>query len=416
LHGKTAMSRESQRHALEGATPIAPWPLSAGARLAVVTALLIGGAYALWLVRDVLSPFVVAIVLAYVLRPIVGVVCRRTRLPRALVAALVLAALLVLLAGLLLLLLPAFARELRAFASALPRLMISLRAAIAAQRTISLFGVGVDLNTIADEATRALIAASREISMRAVSTLVNTVETVLKSVLALVIAFYLLVDFGRFRKAVRSALPPGARQELGVLVNDVDRVLGRFLRAEVVLVIIMSSVTWVALTILGVRYALVLALLAGVLELVPFIGPVLAGTPAVIIGFLLPSPFGWHPLVNAGVIAATYFVLRHAEDYFVIPQVIGRAVELHPLLAMFAAFAGLRLGGILGMFLGVPLAAVIRLLLAYVYRKLIPSWTPGSLDEPGAPEPALDPDSDEELLLDGSAETTHPPQRRVPVA
>jgi predicted PurR-regulated permease PerM len=380
-----------------------------------VAGLLAAGAGVLWVVRDILSPFVVAVMLAYVLRPIVSTVCRRTRWPRALVSLLVLFALLVLLAGVLFLLAPAFARELRAFATALPRLMVSLRAAIAAQRTVSLFGLVVDLNVIADEATRALVAASRELSLRAVSTLVNTVETVLKSILALVIAFYLLVDFGRFRKAVRGALPQGPREELGALVNDVDRVLGQFLRAEVVLVVIMSSVTWVALTVLGVRYALVLALLAGVLELVPFIGPVLAGTPAVVLGFLLPSPYGWHPLVNAGVIAATYFVLRHAEDYFVIPQVIGRAVELHPLVAMFAAFAGLRLGGILGMFLGVPLAAVLRILLVYLYRKLTPAAAlPATPDDTAASSAEVT--SDEELLLDGVAEAPEPAQRRVPVA
>ncbi len=353
----------------------APWPLGAGARLAVVGVVLACTAFLLSALRDVLTPFIVAVVLAYVLRPIVGTICRRTRWPRSLVTLLVLAALVALIAGLVVLLLPAFARETRAFSTALPRLLFNLRAAIAARRTVSVVGVTVDLNALADEATRALVAGGREASVRIVGTVVNTVETILKSVLALVIAFYLLVDFARFRKAVRSALPPGPRHELGALVNEVDRVLGQFLRAEVILVIIMTSATWVALTVLGVRYALVLALLAGVLELIPFVGPVLAATPAVILAFLLPSPFGWAPLVNAGVVAATYFVLRHAEDYFVIPQVIGRAVELHPLVAMFAAFAGLRLGGILGMFLGVPLAAVTRLLLVYLYRKLIPAWS-----------------------------------------
>jgi len=374
-----------------------PWPLGAGARLAVVGILLACIAYLLWVLRDVLTPFIVAVVLAYVLRPIVGGICDRTRLPRPLATLLVLAALVALLAGLLVLLLPAFARETRAFSTALPRLLLNLRAAIAAQRSISVLGLTLDLNALADEATRALVTAGREASVRIVGTVVNTVETLLKSVLAVVIAFYLLVDFGRFRKSIRAALPPGPRQELGALVNEVDRVLGQFLRAEVLLVIIMSSVTWVALTILGVRYALVLALLAGVLELIPFVGPILAATPAVILAFLLPSPFGWAPLANAGVVVAAYFVLRHAEDYFVIPQVIGRAVELHPLVAMFAAFAGLRLGGILGMFLGVPLAAVIRLLLVYLYRKLIPVWSEPAPVRLEPLKPVPDSESEEEV-------------------
>jgi predicted PurR-regulated permease PerM len=387
-----------------------PWPLGAGARLAVIGVVLLIGAFLLWTVRDVLSPFVVAVILAYVLRPIVGLLSRRTGLPRVAGAAIVLAALVVLLALLLVLLLPVFARELRAFASGMPRLLLGLRVMLASQETISVFGLTLDLDAIADEATRAVVAAAREASLQIVGRVVGTVETLLNAILALVIAFYLLVDFPRFRRAVGGALPPAPRNELGALVNEVDRVLGQFLRAEVLLVVIMSSVTWVSLTVLGIRYALVLALLAGVLELIPFIGPIMAATPAVILGFLLPSPFGWPPLVNAGVVALTYFLLRHAEDYFVIPQVLGRAVELHPLAAMFAAFAGLRLGGILGMFLGVPLAAVLRLLLIYLYRKLV--LLPAS---PEVPDP-YGQELREERVLDGAGETLEPADRRLPVS
>jgi predicted PurR-regulated permease PerM len=85
--------------------------------------------------------------------------------------------------------------------------------------------------------------------------------------------------------------------------------------------------------------------------------------------------------------------------------VIGRAVELHPLVAMFAAFAGLRLGGILGMFLGVPLAAVTRLLLVYLYRKLIPAWsepTPVRL-EPLKPVPEPEPEPERETEAEAAS-------------
>ena len=393
---------------------VAPWPLSAGARLAVVGVVLGLGAFLLWLVRDVLTPFVVAVILAYILRPIVGLLCRRLGLPRAAAAAVVVAALVVLLALLLVLLLPAFSRDLRAFAAALPRLLLGLRAAIAAQETVSIFGLTVDLNAIADEATRATVGVAREASLRAVATVVDTVEAVLTSVLVLVIAFYLLVDFGRFRRAVRRALPSGPREELGTLVNEVDRVLGQFLRAEAALVVVMTGAIWIALTVLGIRYAVVLALVGGVLFLIPFVGPFVAGAPAVVLAFLLPSPFGWPPLVNAGVVALTFFLIRHAENYFVIPQVLGRAVELHPLAAMFAAFAGLRLGGILGMFLGVPLAAVLRLLLIYLYRKLIP--LPAPLGPAVLPSEADEEALGEERALRGSGEPLEPAHRRLPIA
>ena len=345
--------------------------------MAVLGVLAALGFSLLWVVRDVLTPFIVAVVLAYILRPIVTGLCQRTRLPRPLAAAGVLLVLVVLVTTALVLLAPAIGREARGLAGALPRLIVSVRATLAAQATVSIMGFQVDLIPLADELTRALVGGARELSLHILEAAVQTVETVLKSVLSLIIAYYLLVDFGRFRRLVRRALPPSAREEIGAVVAEVDRVLGQFLRAEVALVLIMSTVTWISLTVLGIRYAAVLGIAAGVLELIPFIGPIMAATPAVILALFLPSPFGWPPLVNAAVVAATYFVLRHAEDYFVIPQLVGRAVELHPLVAMFAAFSGLRLGGNLGMLLAIPVAAVLRILLVYVYRKLVPQW-----DEP----------------------------------
>jgi predicted PurR-regulated permease PerM len=143
------------------------------------------------------------------------------------------------------------------------------------------------------------------------------------------------------------------------------------MRGQILLILIMSSATWLVLSVLGIRYALILGLITGVLELIPVIGPITATVPAVAVAFFQESPFGWSPLVNAGVVALAYFLLRHAEDYFVIPQVVGRVVELHPLVAMFAIFSGAAIGGVLGMFLGVPVAAMVRIVGRYVYYKLM---------------------------------------------
>ena len=84
-----------------------------------------------------------------------------------------------------------------------------------------------------------------------------------------------------------------------------------------------------------------------------------------------PSPFGWPPVIYGGVVAGVYFVLRHAEDYFVIPNVIGRVVRLQPVLTMFSIFCGAILGGIMGMLLAVPVAAILRLIAGYMWRKIV---------------------------------------------
>ena len=109
-----------------------------------------------------------------------------------------------------------------------------------------------------------------------------------------------------------------------------------------------------ALSVLGVRYALALGLIAGVLELVPFAGPV-APPPSPRSSWPPTAlPLRLAPPVSAVVVALVYVGLRQAEDYLVIPQVVGRAVALHPLVALFAVLAGAAVGGVPGMLLGIP--------------------------------------------------------------
>jgi predicted PurR-regulated permease PerM len=358
---------------------VAPWhrpggsPLQMSPRAKLITfwAIVVLSVFFLWLVRGVLTPFVIAVVLAYVFNPLVARVSQGARLPRGLAVAGIYVVLAMLLTWSVLVIFPVAAREARELAATLPRLLIQIQSLLAEEQTIIVFGAQVNLAPVADEITRTLGGLVTTASHRLVETAVSTVETLLRFILALVATFYLLMAGERIKHGIRNLTPPRYRQEFGPVVAEIDRILGRFVRGELLLIIIMSFATWLALSILGVRYALILGLIAGVLELIPFIGPIMAAVPAVALALFQPSPFGWSPMVNAGVVALVYFVLRHAEDYFVIPQVVGRVVELHPLLAMFAVFSGAAVGGILGMFLGVPIAAVLRILVRYAYFKLV---------------------------------------------
>lgn len=348
-----------------------PWQLTPPAKLAVFWGGVGLTALFLWSVRSILSPFIIALGLAYVLNPLVARVVQRAHLPRGMAVAGIYVILAMLLTWGGLVVFPLAAREARELAATLPRLLVQLQNTLAQEQTITVFGAEVNVAPLADELTRALGALVAGASHRLVETVVSTVETLLKSLLALAATFYLLLGADRIKHGVHSLTPPRFRQEFGPVVAEIDRILGRFVRGEILLVIIMSFATWLALSLLGIRYALILGLIAGVLELIPFIGPILAAVPAVALALFQPSPFGWSPLVNAGVVALTYFVLRHAEDYFVIPIVVGRVVELHPVVAMFAAFSGAAIGGVLGMFLGIPVAAVLRIVLRYIYVKLV---------------------------------------------
>src|SRR5438128_1503413 len=132
----------------------------------------------------------------------------------------------------------------------------------------------------------------------------------------------------------------------------------------------MTTATFIGLTVLRVPFSLLLAFLTGVLEVIPIVGPITAGAIACLVALGHPAPFGLSQIWYVVVVAVMYTVLRHAEDYFVIPLVIGRIVKLHPAVVIFSLLTGGALFGLLGVLLAVPVAATARLVLIYAGAKL----------------------------------------------
>jgi len=128
--------------------------------------------------------------------------------------------------------------------------------------------------------------------------------------------------------------------------------LGRWLQGQLFLGIIVGTLVYMGLCFLNIKYALLLAIFAGVLEIFPYIGPVIAAVPAVIIGFLQAPILGLWVLV-------LYVAVQQLENYLIVPLVIGRVVGLNPIIVIMALLIGAKLGGILGMILAVPITAVL---------------------------------------------------------
>jgi predicted PurR-regulated permease PerM len=195
-------------------------------------------------------------------------------------------------------------------------------------------------------------------------------QFLLESLIFLIATFLLLRDAPRLFEFVRRNLPGRQRREILQVLGETNVMLGRYIRGQLFLVLLMSTVTTIALTILGVPYSVLLGVLTGLLETIPFVGPITAGAIACLVALGHPNPFGWSQLVYVGVVATMYTILRHAEDYLVIPAVIGRAVRLHPALVIFSLLTGGAVFGLLGIILAVPIAATLRLVLIYVGAKL----------------------------------------------
>lgn len=338
--------------------------LSPRAKLTIIVGLLILGIFFLLQIGQILSPFLWAFLAAYWLLPIVNYLNLDGGLPRLWAVLLIYGLIAIIVLAASRYLYPQVVSSGTLFIEDIPRLENSLIAEVGPRP------LGIDVDAVITQLLSA--AGSSTTSARNAShLLVNALETVIKIFLFLVATFYLLMDTPRLGETTRNALPPAYRAELIALGKQINLTWQQYIRGELVLFVIMGSITSAILTVLQVPGSLFLGIVTGALELLPFVGPITAGTLAVSVAYLNgTNPFGWSQFAYAGLIALIYFILREAEDYLVIPHVLGRAVRLHPLVVIFAVSAGGVIGGLLGLILAVPVAASLRAIFAYLYAKL----------------------------------------------
>jgi predicted PurR-regulated permease PerM len=311
----------------------------------------------LWLARPVLMPFVLAIILAYAFGPYIDAVQARTGRSRFLIVVLLYGTALIIVAALVV-----------AFSGPIFReLQLLIRAGPDAIETALRQVLGGDSITVGDRTITV-----QELSAQIESALTSYLQTpegairaaqqvlhgTLDTVLTIIVTFYLLLDGARFRDIVLRFLEPHDRTELIRVGRRVHGVIGRWLRGQFILVALVAVIVTVVLgPILKLPYPLALGALTGLLEVITFIGPLIAG---VIVAIVALSSGGL-PVAVAAVVFL--FLLRQFEDVVVMPFVLGRAVNLHPLAALFAVVVGSTAFGILGTFLAVPVAAAVNVAL-----------------------------------------------------
>lgn len=168
----------------------------------------------------------------------------------------------------------------------------------------------------------------------------------------IVISFYLTVMRGGIENFIKSVVP--TEYELSVLNiwRRSEKKVGRWLQGQFLLALIVGLAVYVTLSLMGIKFALLLGILAMILELVPTVGPVLAAIPAVILAFVQA------PSLGLWVILA-YIIIQQLENHVLVPVVLGRTVGLNPVVVILALLVGFKLAGILGMILSVPVAAIV---------------------------------------------------------
>jgi predicted PurR-regulated permease PerM len=347
--------------------------LSPRARTTVVWIAVAVGILILFSTAGALAPFVWAIITAYILSPFVSLVQRKTRLPRQLITVWVYLVIALVLAILIVNLVPQLLQQVDQIQKVtLPRMISDIEGWFLARRAEDSRLAALDPEFVQRRLDLIGEQLGELLSTEALPLVIETFSFAIELFVFLIASFYLVTYGDRFVQAIRNFMSRRYHREFDSLLVEINSTLGAYLRGQLLLLVIMSTASYVALRILDVDYALSVAVATGFLELIPLIGPWSAGTIAVTIAFFQPTaPFDWSNATLAIVVALVYFALRQIEDVFVIPVVIGRIVHLNPLLVIFVLVIGTTIGGPLGLILAVPIAAVLKIIVSFFYQKVM---------------------------------------------
>ncbi|HEY7124074.1 MAG TPA: AI-2E family transporter [Ktedonobacterales bacterium] len=327
------------------------------------------GVLLLYAARDIITPFVIGVVLAYLLDPFVATIHRYTKLPRTFVVIMMALLTLALFGGVITLLVRLTANEGQQFVKELPGYLDKTIDNI--NQLINPTTIKIPKDAIPGLGGNGLANINvGEVLSVAVSFATSTGQGLLDFLITFVSTVYLLLDGHSLFNGLQRFTPPRERPRLNKVMRKVRETWSSYIRAQIILAALMAFVSWIVLQfIFDLPFALPVALAIGLLETVPIAGPLvalaLAGVVSLATGGLLQTLF---------VILALY-VLRLVEDNVVIPYVLGHAIHLPAIVTLFSVTVGGIIGGLVGLLLAVPIAAAAKVVLDEYYPH--PNLQPG---------------------------------------
>ena len=331
--------------------------------LLVIIALLLG-MYFLYSVRIVLPLFILAFVLAYLLNPLVTNL-EKKGFTRSLAILIVYASVLGGIALIAVYAFPAIAKEIDKFSQMLPALIMQM------QESLNNFYEDYQRVQIPESIRQVIDDTISSIEQFLIASLDAFAEKVLVILSGLVIilispilAFYILKDKNVLGERIMELFPIKTRRELSHLWKEIDRVLIKFIRGHLLIAFLVGLMMAIGLSIIGVPFAILLGIIAGLLDLIPYFGPILGALPAIVIA-LLESP------VKALYVLLLMLLVQQIESNILTPKILGESVGLHPLTVIFVVLAGGHLFGLLGLLLAVPVTAVGRIVVNYWMDKMM---------------------------------------------
>ena len=355
---------------------VARWGVVAWATIGVLLLGYILFRYALYPIRIIFPPLVVALVLVYVLNPLVSRLQERG-MPRLTAALITYLAFLTLIVVGLRFLIPVLADQVRGFASSVPDLVDRAQGSIRAFADRVGFNLDTGLVLDSENQRQVLNFLGRLLSLTR-----GLFHVALILILGPILAFYLLVDLPKIRRGVEAFIPARRRPEVESVLQDLGRALGGFFRGQLLVALFVGLASSLGLYIVGLPYWALIGMIVGLFNLIPLVGPFIGAIPALFIAFttsttgegLLRLEPGWPMALGASIALLT---VQQIDNHIISPNIVARTVKLHPVTVMLGLLAGGTLLGVWGMLMAVPTIAGVKILLLHAWDTRM-TWPPPS--------------------------------------
>lgn len=329
--------------------------------------ILVAFLYLLSLVTAVYFPVIIAVILSFILNPLVNIFCRIKISPLNLVMPRGFAVLLAFLFTCLMVMIIAkfvfmpFIREFDKFAANLPVLIQKIQQiTIEIQARAHQVTFPENVSSIVQQAVSSAASFSVGLVRKLVNSIFDLASRIIELVVVPVLTYYFIKDWQVLKNSFISIFPKERKSQVQTIIAEMAAVISGYIRGQFCISIAVGLTVFCGMYLLGVDYPLVLGLLATLTETIPIIGPIIGAVPAILLAFL-SSP-------TLAIKVVLFFIIVHQiENHLIVPNIMGHTIDLHPATVIIVLLIGGQLYGIIGMMLAVPVTALLKVMVRHLW-------------------------------------------------
>lgn len=359
------------------------WPYAT--KLTISLLLLAFFIYLLARFHEIVAPLIIAIIIAYILNPIVNYLQRQLRIPRGVAIFITYIIALAIIIGIPILVITILGENLETLQFNPQKIITAVQSALAQEYTI--VGYTIHPSALAGQALNALQGLLQSVVGQTVNIVRNVITSLIWTVLIILVSIYLIKDSSKIEEWFTTHLPETFIPDYIWLRNEINEIWGAFFRGQILLSAIVALIFTVFGFILGLPFALGMGLLAGILEFLPSLGHTLWMISAALLAYFLGST--WMPVPHWAfmlIVIGLDLIFEQFDINYLLPRLVGRRVHLPTLVVILGIFAGAILAGVLGIPLAAPTIASMRVIGRYIFANLFDmEWKPVSATQPLPP-------------------------------